>query len=214
MLKGGEAASIYGANAANGVVMITKAGRAGATQIEYTGTVSASRVTRLPSMLNAAQFAAAVEQYAPQNARQLQTANTDWFGQIDRTGIGQDHNLSVSGAGQSNAYRLSLGYLEQKGIIKSSSTKRIGLGANYSQRLANDHLNVNTNLRGSRSLDQFAPGGVLSNAAQIGPTQPVIDPTSTTGFYNWPGNSLTSADNPAEILGMSTEKGTTVSEHR
>ncbi len=73
----------------------------------------------------------------------------------------------------------------------------------------NDHLDVNTNLRGSRSLDQFAPGGVLSNAAQMGPTQPVTDPTSTTGFYNWPGNSLQSADNPAEILGLATDKGTT-----
>ncbi len=210
VLKGGEAASIYGANAANGVVIIqTKSGRPGATQIEYTSSVSASQVTRLPSMLNATQFAAAVKQYAPQNAKQLQSANTDWFAQIDRTGVGQDHNLSVSGAGQSNAYRLSLGYLNQDGIIKASSTERVSLGLNYSQRLFDDRLDVNTNLRGSRSLDQFAPGGVLSNAAQMGPTQPVTDPTSTTGFYNWPGNSLQSADNPAEILGLATDKGTT-----
>ncbi len=160
-------------------------------------------------MLNATQFAAAVKQYAPQNATQLQSANTDWFAQIDRTGVGQDHNLSVSGAGQSNAYRLSLGYLNQDGIIKASSTERVSLGLNYSQRLFGDHLDVNTNLRGSRSIDQFAPGGVLSNAAQMGPTQPVTDPTSTTGFYNWPGNSLQSADNPAEILGLATDKGTT-----
>jgi iron complex outermembrane receptor protein len=210
VLKGGEAASIYGANAANGVVIIqTKSGHAGATQIDYTSSVSASQVTRLPSMLNATQFAAAVQQYAPQNASQLKSANTDWFDQVDRTGIGQDQNLSVSGAGQSNAYRLSLGYLKQDGIIKSSSTERVSLGLNYSQRLFGDHLDVNTNLRGSRSVDQFAPGGVLSNAAQMGPTQPVTDPTSPTGFYNWPGNSLQSADNPAEILGLATDKGTT-----
>jgi TonB-dependent starch-binding outer membrane protein SusC len=210
VLKGGEAASIYGANAANGVVLIqTKAGRPGATQIDYTSSVSASQVTRLPSMLNAAQFAAAVTQYAPQRASQLSTSNTDWFAQVDRTGIGQDHNLSVSGAGQSNAYRLSLGYLKQNGIIKSSSTERVSIGLNYSQRLFDDRLDVNTNLRGSRSLDQFAPGGVLSNAAQMGPTQPVTDPTSTTGFYNWPGNTLQSADNPAEILRIATDRGTT-----
>ena len=43
----------------------------------------------------------------------------------------------------------------------------------------------------------------------MGPTQPVTDPTSATGFYNWPGNSLQSADNPAEILGLATDKGTT-----
>ena len=69
VLKGGEAASIYGANAANGVVIIqTKAGRQGTTQIDYTSSVSASQVTRLPSMLNAAQFAAAVTQYAPRRS--------------------------------------------------------------------------------------------------------------------------------------------------
>jgi iron complex outermembrane receptor protein len=210
VLKGGEAASIYGANAANGVVLIsTKSGRPGTTQIDYTSSVSASQVTRLPSMLNATQFAAAVKQYAPQNASQLQNANTDWFSQVDRTGIGQDHNLSVSGAGQSNTYRLSLGYLNQEGIIKGSSTQRVSLGLNYSQRLFDDHLDVNTSLRGSRALDTFAPGGVLSNAAQMGPTQPVTDPNSATGFYNWPGNSLQSADNPAEILGLASDKGTT-----
>ena len=127
--QGGEAASIYGANAANGVVLIkTKSGRPGATQFEYTTSVSASQVTRLPSMLNAAQFAAAVKQYAPQNVSQLQSANTDWFAQIDRTGVGQEHNLSVSGAGQSNAYRLSLGYLNQDGIIKASTTERVSAG--------------------------------------------------------------------------------------
>jgi iron complex outermembrane receptor protein len=210
VLKGGEAASIYGANAANGVVIIqTKAGRAGATQIDYSTSVSASQVTRLPSMLNASQFKAAVQQYAPQNANQLMGANTDWFSQVDRTGIGTDHNLSVSGAGQSNAYRLSLGFLNQQGIIKASSTERVSLGLNYSQKLFSDRLDVNTNLRGSRSLDQFAPGGVLSNAAQMGPTQPITDPTSATGFYNWPGNSLQSADNPAEILSLATDKATT-----
>jgi len=210
VLKGGEAASIYGANAANGVVIIqTKAGRQGATQVDYMSNVSSSQVTRLPSMLNASEFSAAVKQYAPTKSTQLLTSNTDWFSQVTRTGIGQDHNLSVSGAGQSNAYRLSLGYLNQHGIIKSSSTERVSVGLNYSQRLFSDHLDVNTNLRGSRSLDQFAPGGTLSNAAQMGPTQPVTDPTTTTGFYNWPGNSLQSADNPAEILGLATDRGTT-----
>ena len=68
MLKGGEAASIYGANAANGVVLITtKSGKGATTQIDYSTSVSASQITRLPSMLNASQFAAAVTQYAPQN---------------------------------------------------------------------------------------------------------------------------------------------------
>ena len=210
VLKGGEAASIYGANAANGVIIIqTKSGRQGPPQVEYSSSASASQVTRLPSMLNAAQFAAAVAQYAPQKVSQLLGANTNWFGLIDRTAYGQEHNVAVSGAGQSNNYRLSLGYLNQNGVIQGTTAKRLSVGLDYAQRLFTDHLNVRTNIRGSRSIDLFTPGGVLSNAAQMGPTQPSTDATSATGYYNWPGNSLQSADNPAQILALATDKGTT-----
>ncbi|HJR35249.1 MAG TPA: TonB-dependent receptor plug domain-containing protein, partial [Gemmatimonadales bacterium] len=68
LLRDASAAAIYGANAANGVILIqTKSGRRGATQVEYTGSMSASKVTRLPKMLNATQFRAAVQEFAPQN---------------------------------------------------------------------------------------------------------------------------------------------------
>lgn len=209
VLKDASAASIYGANAANGVVIIkTKSGQGG-THVQYSANVSASSVTRLPEMLNAAQFRTAVEQYAPQNASQLGNANTDWFDLIDRTGWGQEHNIVVSGAGEANDYRLSVGYLDQDGIIRGTSTQRLSLGLGYNQRLFNDRLDLRTNLKGARSLDAFAPGGLLSNAAQMGPTQPVMDPTTATGYYDWPGNTVQSADNPVAILDMASSKGTT-----
>jgi TonB-linked SusC/RagA family outer membrane protein len=210
VLRDAAAAAIYGTNAANGVVLITtKRGQEGqGPKFEYTGSVSASSVTRLPSMLNGQQFRAAVEQYAPGNVAQLQNANTDWFGAIDRTGFGQEHNVAVSGAGGAMDYRISLNFLDQKGIIDRNSTRRIGLGANYNQRLANDRLNLRFNLRGSRSDDKFTPIGVLSNTAQYGPTQPITDPTTATGYYDWPGG-LTSADNPVAILNLAEEKATT-----
>src|SRR5207302_589797 len=147
VLKGGEAASIYGANAASGVV--------------------------------------------------------------DRTGFGQQHDVVVSGAGQSNNYRLSIGYLKQNGIIQGSSTERVSLGFNYAQRLFDDRMSVRTSLKGSRTLDQFLPGNVLGNAAQMGPTQPVYDDTAATGYYNWGGNALQSADNPAQILALAQSHGNT-----
>ncbi len=213
VLRDAGAAAIYGTNAANGVVLITtkrgQQGEGGKPKFEYTGSVSASNVTRLPSMLNAQQFRAAVEQYAPGSVGQLQNANTDWFGAIDRTGFGQEHNVAVSGAGSSNDYRFSANFLDQKGIIDRNSTRRIGLSANYTQRLANDRLNLRFNLRGSHSDDQFTPIGVLGNAAQYGPTQPILDGASETGFYDWPDSNLTSADNPVAILNLAEEKGWT-----
>ncbi len=165
-------------------------------------------------MLNAEQFRTAVTTYAPQNVSQLGNANTDWFSLVDRTAYGQDHNFAVSGAGQSLSWRASLGYLNQDGIILGTKTERIGLGLTLQQQLFDDRLDVRVNLKGSRADDQFTPGGVLSNAAQMGPTQPVTDPDRATGFYEWPGQDssfamLTSPDNPLAILNFATDRGTT-----
>ncbi|HEX6559938.1 MAG TPA: TonB-dependent receptor plug domain-containing protein, partial [Longimicrobiales bacterium] len=117
VLKDASAAAIYGANAANGVVLITtkKGGRK--VGFEYTGSISGSQITREPNMLDAAQFRAAVTQYAPANVSQLRSANTNWFDLVTRNGMGQDHNLAVSGFGESMTYRLSFGYQNQDGVI-------------------------------------------------------------------------------------------------
>ena len=208
ILKDAAAAAIYGANASNGVVLITTKSGQGRPRVEYTASASAASVTRVPSMLNAAQFAAAVRQYYPQSDTLLGTANTNWFDMVDRTGLGQQHDLSVSGAGTTNNYRLSLGYSDQDGILKGTKAQRISLGANYDQRLYNDRLELRANLKGTRTNEQYTPSGVLYNAAQMGPTQPAFNPLSATGYYNWPGNLLTSADNPLEVLNTSTDHST------
>ena len=209
VLKDASAAAIYGANAANGVVLIkTKAGK-GAPHVTYSASVSAASVTRMPEMLNAQEFRSAVEQFAPQNAAQLGDANTDWFDLIDRTGWGQQHNITVAGAGESNDYRISAGYLDNQGIIRNTGTKRFSLGLGYNQRLFDDRLEVHANATGARSDDNFAPGGLLGNAAQMGPTQPIMDQSTTTGYYDWPGNTLQSADNPVAILNLASALGTT-----
>ena len=214
VLRDASAAAIYGANAANGVVLITtKAGKRG-TQFEYTGSMSSSSVTRLPTMLNAAQFRDAVTQYAPNRVNQLGNANTDWFSQVDRTAFGQEHNLSASGATDNMNWRLSGGFLNQDGIIKGTTTERVSVGANFQQRLLKDRLDLRAFLKGSRAKDLFTPGGVLSNAAQMGPTQPIFDDTRPTGYYDWPGpigdfKALQSADNPVALLNLATDRGMT-----
>ncbi len=209
VLRDASAAAIYGANAANGVVLITTKSGRGRPSLEYTGTISGMAVTRLPSMLNAQQFRSAVEQYAPQNVNQLSDANTDWFSLVDRTGIGQEHNVAVSGSTEGMSWRVSGGYLNQDGIIKGTTAERMSLGFNMDQRLFSDRLTVQTSILGARTKDLFTPGGVLSNAAQMGPTQPVMDPSTTTGYYNWPNNALASADNPVEALNLVTDRGIT-----
>jgi TonB-dependent starch-binding outer membrane protein SusC len=210
VLRDASAAAIYGANAANGVVLITTKsgkGRQG-TQVEYSTSASASSVTRLPDMLNAAQFSAAVAQYAPSRVDSLLGANTDWLNLVTRTGYGQEQNVSLTSGAEDMSYRLSVGYLNQKGIIRASSAERLSLGLNYQQRLFDDRLSFRTNVRGSRALDRFTPGDVLGNAAAMAPTQPVFDPSSTTGYWDW-NTTNASPSNPLASLNLATDHGTT-----
>ena len=215
VLRDASAAAIYGSNAANGVVIIkTKSGAGVAggerrTQFEYTTSFSTSQVTRLPDVLNADEFRAAVTQYAPQSVSQLQNENTDWLGVVTQAGFGQDHNLSVTSAGENTNLRMSLGYLNQEGILLGTTLERVSLGLNLRQSLFSDRLQLRANLKGSRSEDQFTDGGVLSNATQMGPTQSVYDETTQTGYYDWPGNTLTSADNPLAIADLTINRGVT-----
>jgi iron complex outermembrane receptor protein len=210
VLRDASAASIYGANAANGVVLITtKRGKGGAPRFEYSGSVSSSRVTKVPSMLNAAQFRAAVTEFAPGSVAQLGSANTNWFDQVTQSGFGQEQNFAMSGSTNSSNYRFSANYLDQEGVVFGTNTKRITLGVNYDQRLMNDALSLKFNLRGSRAEDKFTPGGVLGNAAQMGPTQPVFDSTTPTGYYDWAVN-IQSADNPVALSRLARNEGTTL----
>jgi iron complex outermembrane receptor protein len=210
VLRDASSAAIYGANAANGVVLIqTKRGHRGGPQFEYTGSVSSSVIDRRPDMLNAQQFRTAVQTYAPTNLPQLGTANTNWFDLVTQTGIGSDHNFVVSGASDVMNWRMSLGLLNQQGIVAGTTTKRTTLGLAYGQRLFQDRLDLSANLKLARADYRFTPGGVVSNAAQMGPTQPITDTASTTGYYEWAGG-IQSPDNPLAILALGTDQGTNV----
>lgn len=213
VLRDASAAAIYGANAANGVVLITTKGRSSMSgktgaKWEYTGSFSTSSVDRLPSMLTADQFRTAVQTYAPQNVSQLKNENTDWWDQVTQSGTGQEHNLAVSSADANSFYRFSMGYLNQDGIITGTNVERVTLALNYRQTFFGDRLGLRVNAKGSRSDDGFTPGGVLGNAAVMGPTQPVYDATTKTGFYDWPGG-LQSADNPLAIVSLAKDNGVT-----
>jgi TonB-linked SusC/RagA family outer membrane protein len=209
VLRDASAAAIYGSNAANGVILITTKRGSGTPRFEYSGSISTSSATRFPTMLNAQQFRAAVTQYAPVNVPQLGNSNTDWFAHIDQTAIGQEQNIALSGSTDNSTYRISANYLDQEGVIQGTSTQRITLGANYNQLLFNDRLNLRLSVRGSRAEEEFTPGGVISNAAQMGPTQPVLDANTPTGFFDWTGG-IQSPDNPVAILSLAKNEGTTL----
>jgi iron complex outermembrane receptor protein len=213
VLKDASAAAIYGANAANGVVLITtksSGGRQG-TQIEYSTSASASSVTRLPSILSAAQFRAAMTAHDTARISMMGSASTNWLDLVTRTSYGQEQNVSLTTASADRFFRLSVGYLNSDGIVRGSTTERLSLGLNYDQHFLNDRLDVKANLKGSRTNDQFTPNGALGQATSMAPTQPVYDPTNTqgfnTGYWDW-NTTGASASNPVAALNLATSHGT------
>ncbi|HEY0019277.1 MAG TPA: SusC/RagA family TonB-linked outer membrane protein [Longimicrobium sp.] len=206
VLKDASATAIYGSRGANGVVIVTtRRGGGGAPSFSYSGSLSSSQVTRRPDLLGAADFRAAVQQYAPSRLSLLGNANTNWVTAVERDAIGQEHNVAVSGSGGSMNYRLSLGYLDQEGVVLGSETERVSGALNYNHLLFSDALNVQVSLIGSRTDDAFTPGGVIGAANAFAPTQPIR--TESGAYYEW-ANTL-APNNPLAELGLVQDHGTT-----
>ncbi len=206
VLKDASATAIYGSRGANGVVMITtKSGRSG-LNTTYTTSFSTSTITGRPDMLSADQFRSAVQQYAPYNMNQLGSANTNWIDQISRNGTGQQHDLAFSGRHDAMNYRLSLGYLNQQGVLQGTALQRLSTNFNYSDLLLHDRLNVDASIKGSRTQNWYTPGGVLFDATQFAPTQAVRNPDGTWYQYS----DYLSPNNPLAELAMDSDRGNTL----
>jgi TonB-linked SusC/RagA family outer membrane protein len=205
VLKDASAAAIYGSRGANGVILITtKSGAQGGSLVSFSSSYSSSKIVKKPDMLNATQFRAAVQQYAPENVKYLGNANTDWIGAITHDGAGAENNLSMAGAKDDMRYRLSVGSMTQNGIVIGSGTRHESMGLTYSDLLLNDKLDVRANVKGSRALDTYAAGG-MGAATAMAPTQPIKNPDGT--WYQW--TDWLGANNPLADQTMISDLGTT-----
>lgn len=203
VLKDASATAIYGSRGANGVVLIeTTAGRARAGQgatVSYTGRVSGSQIYEDVPVLNASQFRAAVQEQAPEKLALLGTANTDWQKAVQQSAFGQDHTLAVAVGGDKMDFRGSFGYQNQEGIIRRSTTERASLNFAYNQLLFDDKLSLQANVVGARLADTAPGGGVLGNATNMAPTQPIKDANSIyAGYFEW--DDALAANNPVGEL--------------
>ncbi|UCG89121.1 MAG: SusC/RagA family TonB-linked outer membrane protein [Gemmatimonadota bacterium] len=213
VLKDASATAIYGSQGANGVVIVeTRAGadaaaRTGAA-FTYRGNVSSSTIAKRPDILNAAQFREVVAAEAPQQVQYLGDADTDWIEQVEQSAIGQEHTLVVAGGTRDMSFRVSGGYLGQEGVLQKTKWERLSLNVAYNHRLFDDRLNLHANIMGARTEDKFTPGGVLGNATNMAPTQPVFDENSPYGgYFEWDDPLAT--DNPVGQLNLIQDEGTT-----
>ena len=214
ILKDASALAIYGARAANGVVLITtKQGQAGAPRVSvemFTGTQSVARRYDLLTGPEYAQFVnewAASQDMEPIYANPSSVPSTNWQDLIFRDAPLQSYQASVTG-GTSGAnatrYAVSAGHFDQDGVVLGSAFERTSLRLNLNQEIG-PRLRLGTNLTGSRVRTSFAPtdgavGGsdasAVAAALQYLPTLPVYreDGTFTEMI----------ADAPSELTGALT----------
>jgi TonB-linked SusC/RagA family outer membrane protein len=136
ILKDASATAIYGSRGANGVVLIsTKKGTAGATQVEFTSRFSSARVIKKLDLLNAADFATTVNANSaatgttpPFTQAQIdqfsKNGGTDWQDEIFRTAPAKEFQLNLSGGSEKTTYFIGTNLLDQKGVIINSDFKR------------------------------------------------------------------------------------------
>jgi len=194
VLKDASATSIYGARAANGVILITtKSGKQGKARVDYDVKMTTQQIQRPWNQLDASQWMAAretylherwlvdnkigpygntdptsVDAYVPRYTPQEIAAagkGTDWVKEVTRMGRIQDHSLSISGASEKTNYLISGNYYDQAGVVRNNDFKRFAGRVNITQQLS-DWAKVGVKATSSRiQINNAAMGtGIAENS--------------------------------------------------
>ena len=148
VLKDAAAGAIYGSRAANGVIIITtKNGQKDQPlKVDYSGYVGVDKISSgVYDVMNADQYSQYIGQACtnsgtpipggyklnPETGRYqfMDNTDTDWFSEVFKTGVRQNHNVNLSGGGAHNTYNIALDYFQQKGTLE-------GAGPNYKRYTA------------------------------------------------------------------------------
>lgn len=186
ILKDAASSAIYGARAAEGVVLITtKQGTSQKTKIEYSGNLSFNKPTRLPKSNNALDHAllsntsfsnAGLGVMFPEEAIEaikdpnitaipkgndwIYTADVDWIDMMIRHSYQQNHNLTISKASEGLKYLFSFGWLDQDGLFAKwgpDNNDRFNLRSNINVDIIKDVLNFDTRVVFNRTKARYHP---------------------------------------------------------
>jgi len=174
VLKDASAAAVYGSRAANGVVVITtKKGKSGKTEMNFSIATGVSTIARKIPVFGADEFRNQV--VAEGGLLEDLGGNTDWQDELTQTGVTTNANLSLSGGADKFSYFASVGLQDQDGILKNSNLKRYSGKLNMTQKALSDKLNIEYNLTASRT-ENLRPliNSTISDMLTLNPTIPAF----------------------------------------
>ncbi|PQJ79103.1 SusC/RagA family TonB-linked outer membrane protein [Polaribacter porphyrae] len=203
VLKDAAAAAIYGSRGSNGVILITtKKGTSNELKFSLSTKASISQNFLTQSVLTGDQFREVAKRAELVSGASILTnlgnENTDWQDEIFQNALTTETSFSISGGIKNLPYRLSLGYLDQDGTLRTGNFKRTTATLNINPVLFDGHLKINLNVKGILQDQRIADEGAIFTATTFDPTQPVLDENSPFGGY-W--QYLDFASNPAVLGG-------------
>ncbi len=189
VLKDASAAAIYGSRASNGVILITtKKGRQGKVAVTYNGFIGTQAPWRKLSLLNAQEYATLINEMYVNAGKPIRFSDpaalgkgTDWQKEVfNDNAFMQNHELSISGAGERSNYYSSFGYLRQEGIVApdNSNFERFTARINATYKISN-HISFGTNvgythIKGVGVGTNSEYGTPLNRAINLDPITPVV----------------------------------------
>lgn len=173
VLKDASAAAIYGTRAASGVIVITtKQGDSGRTQVSYNGSVSAVGIENTTDVLSADQF----RQLSENTGFPITDlgGNTDWFDEITQTGVNQIHSLAISGGNETTTYRVSGNFRNTEGIQIGTGFQQINGRLNVIHNAFSNKLRLSTIISGTNREEDRGNNAAFQYATTFNPTAPVF----------------------------------------
>ena len=207
ILKDASATAIYGARAANGVVLITtKRGAKGQGRVTYDGSFGTTQLRKRLPLFNAADWKGISSKNGGVAGG---SADVDLQNEVFQTGIVQNHSVGMSGGTESTNYYVSVGYMGQEGIVRGGNMERLSARVNLQQRAMNNKLLLDFGLTGSREKQKQVPaagnsgdfrGGILAGLFKWNPTNSLFN---ADGSYFQPNAST---PNPLALIGLVDDK--------
>lgn len=206
VLKDASAGAIYGANSANGVIIITtKQGRKNTEmRVEYNGNYGWDKVWQIQDVTNREQYQMLNNEARtnaglplfpannPADPRFVDSIDTDWQKEGLKTGTRQNHNISMSGGGANSTYNIALDYYDQKGTYEGNGpsytrySARINSSAEKGIFKMGESFNYTHSHENSLTFrDDILLGGIpplIGTLVTAIPTMPVYDPNNLGGY--------------------------------
>ena len=142
ILKDASSTAIYGSRGANGVVLVTtKSGKVGATQVIVDATFGLSNAYNIPEVMGTKEYAQALVEYKGIDQAALQpylsgtNPGIDWMDQLLRTGVTQNYKVAISKGSEDTQFYVSGGYLSHKGVVTDTKFERYSVKANVHSKL-------------------------------------------------------------------------------